>query len=216
MNCSAASCASSCVATSVCMSPAIMAATSAAAMSSSHRDSYYEEDEDKFYGNIKVNLKGTKTELKEAKNWFTKLFVGDKTWEGETLTQVQYMKKIYDVFNELGYKNALYLDVNEETVYEDDENKDDDLETAFKAAFGKEAEGGCCMALSLDTTGDEEENVLITMDSKHDEGEFPLTIEVKSDDDPKEQLAKIGAKIDEHFECEAIETKNKSEEESEE
>lgn len=220
-----ASSASSCAASSAAMSAATTAAISAAALSSSHRDDYYgdEDDdsgsEDTFYGSINVNLKGTKLEEEKAEGWFKKIFVGDKEWEEEIVTQTEYLKKIYDVFSELGYKNVLYVDVNGTTVYEDSENTDNDFEVAIQKALEQEIEPSeYNVAISLDTTGDEEENILVTMQSSHDVGEYPLTVEVTANEDPKELLDKIGAKLDEHFETEEVEIEGSedSDEEDEE
>ncbi len=206
--CPASSCACSCATTSVACSGAMNAALMASVISSSHANDYYDYDddeEDKFYGTIKVNLTGTTEKYEKAEGWLKKIFVGDKEWEEEVMTQTDYLKKIYDVFSELGYKNVLFLDLNGESVYEDKENKDDDFDKAIQMALEKKKDEDYKIGISLDTTGDEKGNILITMSSKHDSGEFPLTIEVISDEDPKEMLEKIGNKIDEHFKVEAIE-----------
>ncbi|KKK74529.1 hypothetical protein LCGC14_2882850 [marine sediment metagenome] len=187
--CTTSSCASSCAATSATCSMAMNVALMSAVISSAHANSYYDYDDDeddKFYGTIKVNLTGTTEKYEKAEGWLKKIFVGDKEWEEEIVTQTDYLKKIYDVFSELGYKNVLFLDMDGETVYEDTENKDDDFDKAIQMALKEKKDKDYKIGISLDTTGDEKGNILIAMNSKHDSGEFPLTIDVISDEDPKE------------------------------
>lgn len=164
--------------------------------------------------NINVTLKGTKTEIEKAKGWFKKLFSGDKEWEEENLTQGAYLKKIYDVCSELGYTNILSLTINDEIVYEDSENTDNDFEKAIKLAFEKQESKDYTIAISLDTTNDEEENILITMESKHDSSDYPLKIQVSNMENFEQKLEELGNKIKEHFETEEVEIEADEESES--
>ncbi|KKN69367.1 hypothetical protein LCGC14_0442270 [marine sediment metagenome] len=200
---------------------ALAAAVSTGAMSSEHSESFYKEDEaedtETFYGSLDVNLKNTKDVEEKVKGWFKKLFVGDKKWEEEVVDQTNYLKNIYDAFSSLGYNNVLYMDLNGETIYEDNENDENDFDKAIKLALEKDVSQNYNVAISLDTTGDEEENILITMKSKHDSGAYPLTVEVIDVKEPAEMLDKIKGALEYRFEIESTEVEaDEAEEEVEE
>ena len=198
---------------------AVAAAVSAGAMSDTHRESFYTEDDtedtDTFYGAINVNLKNTKDVEEKVKGWFKRLFVGDKQWEEEVVDQTNYLKNIYDAFSSIGYNNVLYMDLNGETIYEDNENEDNDFDKAIQLALEKDVSENYSVAISLDTTGDEEENILITMKSKHDTGAYPLTVEVIDVKEPAEMLTKIKDALEYRFEVEDVEVNNEEAEEAE-
>ena len=199
------------------MNMALMSAATAGAASESHRESFSAkddaEDTETFYGAISVNLKNTKDVEEKVEGWFKRLFTSDKQWEEEVVDQTNYLKNIYDAFSSLGYNNVLYMDLNGETIYEDNENEDNDFDKAIQLALEKDVSANYNVAISLDTTGDEEENILITMKSKHDTGAYPLTVEVIDVKEPAEMLSKIKGALEYRFEVEDVEVNNEEAEE---
>lgn len=197
----ASSCAAISAASAACASSAATSAASIAAMSAAHRSSVYSynDEEDGYYGNIRVGLKDVKTQVKEAKGFWNKFLIGDEEWQEEAITHIDYLQRIYKVFENLGYTNILFLDMNSETVYKDKKRTPNDFEKAIKLALKKEIKERYRIAMGLDINGDGKTNVIITMVSKHDVGVYPLIIEVFFKNKPQHILRKIASEIDKQF-----------------
>jgi len=196
---------------------AAAAAKEIGAMASERIKKTYNEDMDfDHYGCIRVNLKGTREVTEEAKGFFRRLFVGDKTYEEEAMDKAKFLTSIYGLLSSLRFKNVVSLDLNGETVYEDQENTPDDFEKAIKLALEKHTEGPFKVCLNLDITGDEESDIIVTMDSRHDVGTYPLMIEVMGVEETNSILEQIRAKIGEFFEVEDVEVEPSDEPEEDE
>ena len=172
-------------------------------------------------GTLNIDLKGTEIVVDEPNGWFTKLLtklVGKTEYEQESVTQLQYLEKIYGIFSELGWKNIVSLDLNGETVYDDAEYKEDDFKEAINIAYGKIEEKDFKVMIHLENTDDEkEESITVDFDSKHDVGEFPLNVEAELDKTSLEVetfLTDVKAKINEAFGIESGELNVDDDEES--
>jgi len=173
-------------------------------------------------GTLKIDLKGTEVVVEEPKNWFQKIFVGKKEYEKEAATQFQYLEKIYKIFSDLGWKNIVSLEVNSETVYEDEEYKEDDFREAVEKAYEKVEEKDFDVVIKLENTeGGKEDTLSVDFASKHDVGEYPLEVEVsleKSSEEVNTFLTGVKEKVNEVFGVESgdIEVGDDDEEDEEE
>ena len=189
------------------MNPAIIAAIAASGSSASSSDEDNSSDYDEGYeqeGVLRIDLKGTKIKTEARKNWLARIFLGKEIkMEQEAITQMQYLEGIYQVFKEMGYENILSLEMNDKTVYVDEENKDKDFEEAVRKAAEYESKEAYHIEFELDTTGDGESNIDVNMYGRHSEGDIPLVIRVwydnKNSEDIKKLLEDIKTKINEKF-----------------
>lgn len=153
-------------------------------------------------GTLNIDLKGTKV-MEEPKGWFMKLLTEKTEYEKEAVTQIQYLEKIYNIFSGLGWKNIVSLDLNDETVYEDEEYKENDFEEAINLAYKKIEEKDFKVIVHLENTDDDkEEKITVNFSSKHDVGEFPLVVEVELDKSSSEVetfLTDVKTKINDVF-----------------
>jgi len=160
---------------------------------------------------IKVNLKSTKLETEPTKNWFMRIFKKEKTMEKEVVTQSQFLEKIYNVFSELGYKNIQQLEMNGVNIYDDTHYEEDDFRKAIEKALNSEPLEIYHFEIYLDSSTSEEDENGITIDinmySKHEVGDYPLTISFESfgtNDEVEKEVYDIILKLEETFETENI------------
>ncbi len=170
-------------------------------------------------GTLDIDLKGTETKVETPKNWLAKIgsrLFGKKQYEQEIVTQMQYLQKTYNIFSELGYTNIVSLDLNGETVYEDEEEKDNDFQTAMTLAYAKVQKPDFETSMSLKKDKD---TIDVSFSAKHEEGEYPLSIEVELDKTSEETtkfLEDVRTKINESFGLEVGDISVDENEESEE
>ena len=170
-------------------------------------------------GVLSINLKGTEVKTEERKGWLARIFLGKEiTVEQEPVTQMQYLEKIYKIFKSLGYENVLSMNVNGVEVYFDENNTEKDFELAMQSALSTESKEAYHVEISLDTTGDELENINVNMYGQHKLGEIPLVINVslpKTSEEINTLLEDIKTKINVEFGIESGEIEVYDEEEDE-
>lgn len=157
-------------------------------------------------GTLDIDLKGTETEVEEPKTWLAKIkssLFGKKENEQEVVTQLQYLEKTYKVFSEMGYKNLVRLELNDEIVYDDTEHKADDFENAIKLAYGKIQRKDFNVSMTLeDLKTDNTDTIDVEFSAKHGKGEYPLSIEVdlaRNAVDTEKFLNEVKDKLNEAF-----------------
>lgn len=171
-------------------------------------------------GTLEINLKGTELVVEEPKGWLSKIgsmLFGKKEYEKEIVTQMQYLEKVYSIFTSLGWNNIVSLNLGDEVVYEDKEHKEDDFKEAVNLAYQKIEKKDFEVSIVLENSAGE--SVDIEFSSKHDIGDYPLTISVeldKSEDEVTASLNEMKEKINGIFGIESGEiTVEESNEDSE-
>ena len=166
-------------------------------------------------GTMGVNLKGTKIEIEEATTWMEKIkefFSGKEEYEKEDVELMQYIEQIGKVLEGVGMNNVVSLSINDDTVYEDDEHKENDLSEAIGKAMEHLPEEKENYTVVIELESDSEDNedcIVVSMEQKHEVGDLPLTFEVEMDktsEEVKEFLDNIKTKLEEIFDIESTET----------
>ena len=166
-------------------------------------------------GTMGVNLKGTKIEIEEATTWMEKIkefFSGKEEYEKEDVELMQYIEQIGKVLEGVGMNNVVSLSINDDTVYEDDEHKENDLSEAIGKAMEHLPEEKENYTVVIELESDEEGNedsVIVAMEQRHDPEDLPLTFEFdmeKSSEEFEDFIKNVKCKISEVFDVEEIET----------